>query len=227
MNGEDLGPPDRQARRRRSTRSSTSPGGPPSTASEERKQVVVDAAGYRERREAALRRAADRAVADALSFGRAGRARADAGARAEGRPHTTCSERTDVETHSEGDEPERRLVVTPAAAGAPEPGVSRETLSALAARYGLPLRRGGALRAAARGARGRAGSADHVRDPREAVDAHVADSLAGPGGGGAGQGRRDRRRRLRRRVSRACALAVALPGRARRPDRGDSPRSAR
>jgi predicted RNA-binding protein Jag len=35
----------------------------------EHKAVVVDAAGYRERREAALRRAADRAVEDALSFG--------------------------------------------------------------------------------------------------------------------------------------------------------------
>ena len=37
----------------------------------DRKRVVVDAAGYRERREAALRRQADRAVADALDFGRA------------------------------------------------------------------------------------------------------------------------------------------------------------
>src|SRR4051794_24534498 len=35
------------------------------------KRVVVDAAGYRERREAALRRMADEAVDDALSFGRA------------------------------------------------------------------------------------------------------------------------------------------------------------
>ena len=36
----------------------------------ERKQVIVDAAGYRERREAALHRAADRAVADALRYDR-------------------------------------------------------------------------------------------------------------------------------------------------------------
>src|SRR5206468_5876250 len=35
-----------------------------------RKLVVLDAAGYRERREGALKRAADRAVADALDFGR-------------------------------------------------------------------------------------------------------------------------------------------------------------
>src|SRR4051812_20002434 len=37
---------------------------------EDRKRVTVDAAGYRERREAALRRQADRGVADALRFGR-------------------------------------------------------------------------------------------------------------------------------------------------------------
>jgi spoIIIJ-associated protein len=78
----------------------------------DRKRVVVDAAGYRERREATLRRQADRAVADALDFGRA----------VELEPmspherkvvHTYLAERADVETHSEGDEPERRLVVTP------------------------------------------------------------------------------------------------------------------
>ena len=78
----------------------------------DRKRVVVDAAGYRERREAALRRQADRAVADALDVGRA----------VELEPmspherkvvHTYLAERSDVETHSEGDEPDRRLVVTP------------------------------------------------------------------------------------------------------------------
>ena len=36
----------------------------------DRKRVVVDAAGYRERREATLRRQADRGVADALRYGR-------------------------------------------------------------------------------------------------------------------------------------------------------------
>ena len=78
----------------------------------DRKRVVVDAAGYRERREATLRRQADRAVADALDFGRA----------VELEPmspherkvvHTYLADRADVETHSEGDEPDRRLVVTP------------------------------------------------------------------------------------------------------------------
>jgi spoIIIJ-associated protein len=79
---------------------------------EDRKQVVVDAAGYRERREAALHRSADRAVADALSFGRPVELEP---MRAPERKvvHNYLSERTDVETHSEGDEPERRLVITP------------------------------------------------------------------------------------------------------------------
>jgi len=79
---------------------------------EDRKQVVVDAAGYRERREAALQRMADRAVADALSFGRA--VELEPMRPAERKiVHLYLRERTDVETHSEGDEPDRRLVVTP------------------------------------------------------------------------------------------------------------------
>ena len=79
---------------------------------EERKQVVVDAAGYRDRRETALHRMADRAVAEALRFERAVELEPM-------RPgerkivHLYLRDRTDVDTHSEGDEPERRLVVTP------------------------------------------------------------------------------------------------------------------
>src|SRR3954470_5396637 len=78
----------------------------------ERKQVVVDAAGYRDRRETALHRMADRAVSEALRFDRAVELEPM-------RPserkivHLYLRDRTDVETHSEGDEPERRLVVTP------------------------------------------------------------------------------------------------------------------
>jgi len=78
----------------------------------ERKQIVVDAAGYRARHEAALHRAADRAVADALKFGRP----VDLEPM---RPlerkavHVYLRDRTDIETHSEGDEPDRRLVITP------------------------------------------------------------------------------------------------------------------
>ena len=83
---------------------------------EERKQIVVDAAGYRERREATLQRAADRAVSDALSFGRSVELEP---MRAPERKvvHMYLRDRTDVETHSEGDEPDRRLVVTPVRPG--------------------------------------------------------------------------------------------------------------
>jgi spoIIIJ-associated protein len=82
---------------------------------EERKQVTVDAAGYRERRETALHRMADRAAADALRFDRPVELEP---MRAPERKivHTYLSERGDVETYSEGDEPDRRLVISPAPA---------------------------------------------------------------------------------------------------------------
>jgi spoIIIJ-associated protein len=85
---------------------------------EDRKQVVVDAAGYRDRRETALHRMADRAVSEALRFDRAVELEPM-------RPgerkvvHLYLRDRTDVDTHSEGDEPERRLVVTPVAHSEP------------------------------------------------------------------------------------------------------------
>ena len=79
---------------------------------DERKAVVVDAAGYRERREATLRRAADQAVSDAVAYGRA--VELEPMSAPERRiVHTYLRDRTDVQTHSEGDEPDRRLVVTP------------------------------------------------------------------------------------------------------------------
>jgi spoIIIJ-associated protein len=80
---------------------------------EDRKQVTVDAAGYRDRREAALQRIADRAASEALQFDRPVELEPM-------RPgerkivHLYLRERSDVETHSEGDEPDRRLVVSPA-----------------------------------------------------------------------------------------------------------------
>ena len=80
--------------------------------SDDRKTVVVDAAGYRERREGALRRAADQAVSDALAFGRP--VELEPMSSPERRVvHTYLRDRNDVQTHSEGDEPDRRLVVTP------------------------------------------------------------------------------------------------------------------
>jgi spoIIIJ-associated protein len=79
---------------------------------EDRKSVVVDAAGYRERREGALRRAADQAVSDAIAYGRP--VELEPMSSPERRiVHTYLRDRTDVQTHSEGDEPDRRLVVTP------------------------------------------------------------------------------------------------------------------
>jgi spoIIIJ-associated protein len=79
---------------------------------ETRKQVTVDAAGYRERRETALHRMADRAAAEALRYDRAVELEP---MRAPERKivHAYLSERSDVETHSEGDEPDRRLVISP------------------------------------------------------------------------------------------------------------------
>ena len=78
----------------------------------DRKAVVVDAAGYRDRREAALQRAADQAVTEALRDGRAVELE-PMGPYERRTVHTYLRDRTDVQTHSEGDEPDRRLVVTP------------------------------------------------------------------------------------------------------------------
>jgi spoIIIJ-associated protein len=82
----------------------------------ERKQVTIDAAGYRERRESALHRMADRAVSEALEFDRPVELEP---MRAPERKlvHLYLRERPEVETHSEGDEPDRRLVVTPVRPG--------------------------------------------------------------------------------------------------------------
>jgi spoIIIJ-associated protein len=78
----------------------------------DRKLVSIDAAGYRERREAALQRAADQAVEDALSYGRP--VELEPMSAAERRiVHTYLRDRTEIQTHSEGDEPDRRLVVSP------------------------------------------------------------------------------------------------------------------
>jgi spoIIIJ-associated protein len=78
----------------------------------ERKRVVVDAGGYRERREAALRRQADRGAADALRYGRP--VELDSMSSQERKfVHLYLEDHTAVETHSEGDEPFRRIVISP------------------------------------------------------------------------------------------------------------------
>jgi spoIIIJ-associated protein len=78
----------------------------------ERKRIVVDAAGYRERRAAALHRSADRAVDDAISFKRPVELEPMSAADRK-IVHDYLAGRGDVTTHSEGDEPDRRLVVSP------------------------------------------------------------------------------------------------------------------
>jgi spoIIIJ-associated protein len=79
---------------------------------DERKSVVVDAAGYRGRREEALQRQADRAASEALRYGRPVELEPMSASERK-TVHTYLADRMDVETHSEGDEPERRLVVSP------------------------------------------------------------------------------------------------------------------
>jgi spoIIIJ-associated protein len=76
------------------------------------KQVVIDAAGYRQRREQELQHQADQAIAEAIRYDRPVELEP---MRALERKvvHLYVRDRTDVETHSEGDEPDRRLVITP------------------------------------------------------------------------------------------------------------------
>jgi spoIIIJ-associated protein len=75
-------------------------------------RVVIDANGYRERRAEALRGEADDAADDALSSGKPVEL-APMPASERRIVHEYLRERGGVETHSEGDEPERHLVVSP------------------------------------------------------------------------------------------------------------------
>jgi spoIIIJ-associated protein len=78
----------------------------------ERKRVMVDAAGYRERRREALEGRADRAAQQALSS--AHPVELDAMSAPERRVvHERLKERPEVETYSEGTEPNRCVVVAP------------------------------------------------------------------------------------------------------------------
>jgi spoIIIJ-associated protein len=76
------------------------------------RRVVVDAAGYRGRREDALRAEADRVANLVLSESREIALRPMPAAERRF-VHEYLRERGDVATHSEGDEPRRRLVVSP------------------------------------------------------------------------------------------------------------------
>lgn len=75
-------------------------------------RVVVDAEGYRDRRAEMLRRQADEAADDAVRNGRP--VALDAMTASERRlVHEHLRDRGGVDTHSEGDEPDRHLVVSP------------------------------------------------------------------------------------------------------------------
>ena len=76
------------------------------------RRIVVDAEGYRERREGILRRQADRAAEDAVRYGRP--VALDAMTASERRiVHEYLRDHGGVQTYSEGDEPDRHLVVAP------------------------------------------------------------------------------------------------------------------
>ena len=78
----------------------------------ERRRIVVDAEGYRARRREALEKQADQAAIDSEKFGRP--VALDAMTASERKHvHEYLRERGGVDTHSEGDEPERHLVVSP------------------------------------------------------------------------------------------------------------------
>jgi spoIIIJ-associated protein len=79
---------------------------------DERRRVIVDAAGYRERRAVLLQGEADRAADDAVRNGRP--VALDTMSALERRVvHEHLRDRDDVETYSEGQEPDRYLVVAP------------------------------------------------------------------------------------------------------------------
>jgi len=76
------------------------------------RRIVIDAEGYRERREGMLQRQADHAMEDALRYGRP--VALDAMTASERRlVHEYLRDRGEVQTYSEGDEPDRHLVVAP------------------------------------------------------------------------------------------------------------------
>jgi spoIIIJ-associated protein len=78
----------------------------------DRKRIVIDAEGYRARREEALHRQADQAAEDAVRYKRP--VALDAMTASERKlVHEYLRERGDVETYSEGEEPDRHLMVAP------------------------------------------------------------------------------------------------------------------
>ena len=79
---------------------------------QDRKRVSVDAAGYRRRQSESLRRRADMAAEDAVRHGEA--VEMDPmGSNDRRVVHEHLRERPEIETYSEGDEPNRYVVVAP------------------------------------------------------------------------------------------------------------------
>jgi spoIIIJ-associated protein len=75
-------------------------------------RIIIDAEGYRARRAEALHRLADQAAEDARRYGRP--VAMDAMTASERKlVHEYLRDQGDVETYSEGDEPDRHLVVAP------------------------------------------------------------------------------------------------------------------
>jgi spoIIIJ-associated protein len=79
---------------------------------QDRKRVTVDAAGYRRRQGESLRRRADMAAEDALAHGEA--VEMDPMGSNERRVvHEHLRDRPEIETYSEGEEPNRCVVIAP------------------------------------------------------------------------------------------------------------------
>jgi spoIIIJ-associated protein len=79
---------------------------------QDRKRVTVDAAGYRRRQSESLRRRADMAAEDAVRHGQA--VEMEPMTSTERRVvHEYLRDRPEIETYSEGDEPNRYVVVAP------------------------------------------------------------------------------------------------------------------
>jgi spoIIIJ-associated protein len=79
---------------------------------QDRKRVIVDAAGYRERRRGAIERQADRAAERASKTGK--EIELEPMSPTERRVvHQHLKDRPGIETFSEGDEPERSVIVAP------------------------------------------------------------------------------------------------------------------
>jgi spoIIIJ-associated protein len=86
---------------------------------EDRRDVVVDAAGYRDRRRRTLESLAIRGAEEAVRTG--SQVELEPMSAAERKiVHTALQDRNDVTTGSEGDEPNRRVVVQPRAVGSTE-----------------------------------------------------------------------------------------------------------